>query len=109
LIEEVDRLDPEPFERRLGDFLDVRRITVQSRRLAAFELEPELRRDHDLALEWRQRFTDELLVRERAVRFGGVEKRDAAFDGRANQRDPVWLVNGWTIAEAQSHAAESER
>ena len=32
---------------------------------------------------------DELLVDERAVDLGGVEERDAALDGGANQRDVV--------------------
>jgi hypothetical protein len=50
-----------------------------------------------------------LAIGERAVGLGGVEKRHAAFDGRANQRNPVLLVDGWPVAEAQAHAAEPER
>ena len=56
----------------------------------------------------RKRLADELLVRERAVDLGGVEERDAAIDGRANQRDHLLLVLGRAVAEAHPHAAESE-
>ena len=47
------------------------------------ELEAELGRDHDLVAEGRERFADELFVRERAIDFGRVEERDAAIDRRS--------------------------
>ena len=72
------------------------------------DLEPELRRDHDLIAERRQRFADELFVSEGAVDFGGVEERDAALDGGADQRDHLLLVHRRAIAEAHAHAAEAE-
>ena len=60
--------------------------------LRAFELEAELGRDHHLIANGRERFADELLVGERTVRLGGVEERDAAVDGRSNDRDAVLAV-----------------
>ena len=46
------------------------------------ELEPELGGDHHLLAEGSEGFAHEFFVRERAIDFGGVEERDAAFDGR---------------------------
>ena len=37
-----------------------------------------------------------------------IEESDAAFHGRANQRDPILLVKGMAIAKAHAHAAEPE-
>ena len=54
----------------------------------------ELGGDHDLVAERREGFADELLVRERAIDFGGIEEGDAALDGRADQRDRILLVGG---------------
>jgi hypothetical protein len=67
----------ESLQGHLGDLADVRRPAVQTSLFAAFELEPELRRDHHLITNWSERFADELFVRERSVRFGGIEERDA--------------------------------
>jgi hypothetical protein len=51
------------------------------------ELEPELGRDDDAPPEGRQGLADQLLVREGTVGLGGVEERDAAFDGGPEERD----------------------
>src|SRR5207245_5813871 len=75
---------------------------------AAFELEPELRRDHDLIANRGERLADELLVREGPVGFGGVEERDAAFDGQPDERDHLLLVCRRTVAKTHRHAAQPE-
>ena len=72
------------------------------------DVEAELGGDHHLVAEGREGLADELLVGERAVDLGGVEEGDAALDGRPDQRDPVPLVRGRAVAEAQAHAAEAE-
>ena len=73
--------------------LDVLGPAVQARAACRrVELEAELGGDHHLVAERRERFADQLLVRERAVDLGGVEERDAALDGRADQRDHLLLV-----------------
>ena len=87
----------------------MRRSAVQPRLLPAFELEPELRRDDDLIANGRQRFADEFLVRERPIRFGRVEERDAGIDGCPNDRDAVFATRRLSVAEANAHAAEAER
>jgi hypothetical protein len=109
LIEQIDPIGLEPRERRAGDLADVRRSAVQPRLLPAFELESELRRDDDLIANVRERFADEILVRERPVRFGGIEERDAAIDGGTNDRDAVFASRRLSVAEADAHAAEAER
>ena len=55
-----------------------------------------------------ERLADELLVRERAVGFGGVEERHAAFDGGPHERDHLLPVHRRAVREAHSHAAEPE-
>ena len=50
---------------------------VEAGLLAVLELEAELRRDHHLIAHGLERFADELFVRERPVRFGGIEERHA--------------------------------
>ena len=109
LIQQVDRIDLEPPERRLGHIPNVLRAAVESALTVGFEREAELRGDDDLAVERRERFADQFLVDERAIRLGGVEERDAAFHGGTDQRNPGLLVDGRSIAEAQAHAPESER
>ena len=72
------------------------------------EVEPELGGDHHLLAERGERFAHELLVRERAVDLGGVEERDAALDGRAEQGDHLLLVRRRAVAKAHAHAAEAD-
>src|SRR2546427_11751877 len=50
-----------------------------------------------------------LFVGVRAVNFGGIEECDAAFHGRADERDHRLLVRRETVALAHPHAAEPER
>ena len=109
LIEQVDGVDVEPLERRLRDLLDVLGPAVEARLLAVrVDVEPELGGDHHLLADRRERLAHQLLVRERAVDFGGVEEGDAEVDGRPDQRDPLLLVHGRAVAEAHAHAAEPE-
>ena len=82
------------FSDGLGDLADVRRPAVEAGLLAVLELESELGGDHDLIANRRERFADEFFVRERPVRFGGVEERDAAINGRADDADPVLRLRG---------------
>src|SRR5882724_5742306 len=79
LIEQVDAVGPESLERGLGDLSDVVRAAVEPPLLArrGVNIEAELRGDHYLVTAGRQRFSHELLIRERAVDFRRVEKSDA--------------------------------
>jgi len=77
------------FQRRLGSFPDVRRSAVQPRLPATFEREAELGGNHHLVANRAERFANDLFVRERPVRFGRVEERDAAIDRGADDADAL--------------------
>src|ERR1035438_5713343 len=85
LIEQVDCLNLEAFERALDGLLDVLGPAVQTRRsrpiIAAAQVEPELRGDYHTVTEGGESFADEFFVCERAVDLGGIEECDAAFHG----------------------------
>ena len=100
LIEQIDGVDLQSLERRLGHLPDVLGTAVEAPLLSVLriDVESEFGGDHHLTAERGQRFADELFVGERAVDFGGVEERDAAFDGRADQRDHLLLVDRRAIA-----------
>jgi hypothetical protein len=51
---------------------------------------------------------DHLLVGKRSIDLSGVEERDAAFKGRADQRDTFVLSELGGVAEVQPHAAEAD-
>src|SRR6185295_3277461 len=108
LIEEVDPVGLEPFQRSLRDVADVRRTAVETGLLAALELEAELRRDDHLVTQWRESFADELLVSERPVGFRRVEERHAALEGGSDDRDAVFTAGSGAVPEAEAHAAEAK-
>src|SRR6201982_945248 len=55
-----------------------------------------------------QRVAHECFVCEGTIGLGGVEKCDATFDSRPDQRDHFLLVACRTVANAHSHTAEPE-
>jgi hypothetical protein len=83
LIEKIDDVGLERLERSFGDFLDVLWLTVAlsgtSLRLG-INFPTELGSDHDLPMDGRKGLAHEFFIRERAVRFGGIEEHDAALD-----------------------------
>ena len=110
LVEEINGVDPQPLERRLGDLLDVLGPAVQpgpAGSAVGVELEPELRGDHDLPAEGRKRLADELFVREGAVDLGGVEEGHAPFDRGPDHLDHLAAVRRRAVRKAHPHAAES--
>ena len=109
LIEQIDDVGLEPLERALDCFLDVLWPAIEGIPLASvlrIRRPAELGCDHHLIAEWSEGFAHEFFVGEWTVDFGGIEKCDAAFDRRPNQRDPLLLVDRWTVAKAQPHAAQ---
>src|ERR1035438_6576073 len=110
LIEQIDGVDPEPLERRLGDLLDVLRPAVQASLLPiGVEVEPKFGRNRDLPAEGSESFTYQFLIDVRAVHFRGIEERYAAFHGSADHRDHLLLVLGRAVTKAHSHAAQADR
>ena len=66
LVVEIDAVGPEALERALDHLLDVLGSAVET---ARFEVETELGRDDDLVAEGRERFSDELFVRDTGRRL----------------------------------------
>src|SRR6266498_2544848 len=77
--------------------------------LSVLDFDAELGGDHHLCAQGRQRLAHELFVGVGTVDFGGIEECDAAFDGRADERDHRLLVRRDTVALAHPHAAEPQR
>jgi hypothetical protein len=110
LIEQINDIRLEALERGFSDFFDVFRSAVQVTPPAiaiGSRLKPKFRGDYDLITEGSEGFANKFFVRERAVDFSGIKKRDAAFDGCANHCDPFLSVNRRTETEAHSHTAQS--
>src|SRR5213594_123911 len=108
LIIEIDDVGPEPFQRALDALLDALGPAVLHLLPAGITSHPELGGDHHLSAHWRQRLANQLFVGIRTVNLGGIEECDAAFDGRADERDHRLLVRWDTVALAHPHAAEPE-
>src|SRR5205814_998487 len=104
----VQDVCPESFQRTFDALFDALGPAVLHLLPAGITSDPELGRDHHLSAHRRQRLANELFVRVRTVDFGGIEERDAAFDGRADERDHRLLVRWETVALAHAHAAEPE-
>ena len=110
LVEQVDRVGAQSLQRALDAAADRLGAAVERARSdRTLQVEPELRRDHDLVADRLERLADELLVGERAVDLRGVEEGDAAVDGGADQRDHLLLVRGRTEGVAHAHAPEADR
>jgi len=100
LIEQIDDIGLEALERCLGDLLDVFWTTVLGQSNACsgpvstngIRLAPNLVAITNLVTKWGQRFAHEFFVCEGTIGFGGVEKCDATFDSRPDQRDHFLLV-----------------
>src|SRR5436190_8544077 len=110
LIEQINNVRPESFQRSFSNFLDVLWTAVHTDGPTTLRIEfkSKLRGDHHLLAKRSEAFAHEFLVRERAINFGGIEKCDAAFHSRAKQRDHLVLIFGRAIAETHPHAAQSD-
>src|SRR5260221_11593660 len=90
LIEQIDGVDPEPFQRALDGLFDVLRSAVQTdwkRIFFGANLEPELGRDHHLVTHASETLAHERFIHQRTVNFSGDEVSDAAFDRCPNDRN----------------------
>src|SRR5215467_1835536 len=82
--------------------------TVQPSLFPVLNVESKLRRDRYLLSKWRECFSDQFLIRERAVNLRCIEESDAALHGGTNERDALLPLHGRPVPKAQSHAAESD-
>ena len=95
LIEQIDGLDPEPFQRALNGLFDVRRPAVQACWMRIFrgaDLEPELGCDHHAFAHGSEGVALEFFIRERTVNFRCIEQRHVAFDRSPNERNHLLPV-----------------
>src|SRR5271167_2323316 len=106
LIEQVDVIGPEPFQRCIGDGPDTLRPAVRASRGIPV-LEAELSGNHDLVTDRRQGFAHDFLIREGAVGFGGIKERHAKFESLTDKRNCLLLFLRRAITKTQTHAAEA--
>ncbi len=113
LVEQVDGLDLEALERRIGHPLDLLRAAVQAgyrgRPLVGSMFEPEFGRDHHLSAEGGERLAHQFFVGEGTVDFRRVEKGDASFDRRVQKIDHLRAGANRRIAKGHTHTAQPER
>ena len=116
LVEEVDVVGPQPPQRVLDGARGSSPAGCRAAFAAgvAFEVEAELRRDHDLLAHRLERLPDEILVRVRPVHLRRVEERHAALDGlpRRTEIDSSRVGNGgklWLIPMQPRPIAETSR
>ena len=107
LVEQINSLHPKPFERGIGDPLDVLRAAVQTVP-AGTEVEPELGGDDHLPAKRFKRFAHKFFIDEGAVHFGGVEEGDPPVNRLVNKSDHLLLVGNRVFIMTHSHTAETE-
>src|SRR5215831_2127137 len=111
LVEQIDYLGPEPFERSIGDLLDVLRPAIQAGDTwAAVRLHPEAELggdDYFLAYGGKA-LANQFLVRERPVHFGGIKESDAPVHCYSQQRDHLFLVCGWAVSIGHAHTTKAD-
>ncbi len=111
LVEQIDCVNPEPPERRLGHLADMLRPAVQRvppSGVLRCRFPAKFRGNHHLPAEGSQCFSCQLFVRERTVDLGGVKKCDSSLYGRPDQTDRRLLLGRRPKTEAQSHAAQAQ-
>ena len=110
LIEEIDPVGLETLQRVLDDLTNVLWATIRSCAAPAVEDEAELRGDRDLVPLSLQAATEEFLVGEGTVSFGGVEKGAAEFDGPINCGGGFHVIvrTARTVGMTHAHAAETD-
>src|SRR5437763_6352651 len=109
LIEQIDNVRPESFQRSFSNFLDVLwpAVHTDGPTTLRIEFESKLRGDHHLLAKRSEAFSDQFLVRERAIHFGRIEKCDSAFHSRPKQRDHLLLIFRLPVPNAHPHSDES--
>src|SRR5437762_13338698 len=93
--------------RHLADVLRPRVETIACAIRA--DAEAELCRDNDLFADGSERFTNELLILEWAVRFGSIEQRDTSLDSRADDRNSFRPAGRGSVDIFKTHAAVANR
>src|SRR5581483_4054545 len=110
LIEEIDDVGLEAFKGGVGYFLNVPGSAIEAGLFARrVDLEAELGRDRQLIPEGSECLAYQFFIRVGPVDLGRVEECDSLIDGGADHGDPLLLIDGGSIAKAQTHASETDR
>src|ERR1017187_5299891 len=105
LIQQVDVIGAEAFQRSLGRFTHVLGAAVDAGHLAAFDAKAEFAGNHNPLATALERTPDQLFIDERAVPLRGVEKCHAKIDRPMDGRDRFCVVRG-AVSMAHTHASE---
>jgi len=95
LVEEIDAVGAEPLEHTFHDHFDVTGPAVEPwapHASVLIDVPAELRCDYHLVSKRCYGLAEDSLRFMRAVRFGGVEERDATVEGRPNDVDHLGPV-----------------
>jgi hypothetical protein len=87
----------------------VGRPAVQPGLLAALELEAECGRNHHLSATRLERFADELFIRERPVRFGGIEEVTPPSTAARRIATPSSRLVAGPLPDRQRFGLDAER
>ena len=109
LVVEVDVIDAEALERGIARLADVVGTAVDAYpRSVVTPLVAELRREDDLVATTANSASEKLLIRERAVHVGGVEKVHAEVERAMDRRNRLRVVVA-AVELRHAHAAEADR
>ena len=108
LVEQVDCLDAEATEGRVGGLPDQLRAAGKRRPAVRVDL-PELRGNDDLITNGSERVAHDLLVRERPIDLRRVEERHSEVHRLPDQPNGLVPGQSGTAVVAQAHAPKPER
>ncbi len=107
LVDEIDAIRLQTFQRGFNGFANVHGTTVGSRDRFTVEREAELGRNDNLVPLALEAPAEKLFIGKRTIGFGGVEKSAAEFD-RAIESGRRFSVVGRAVSVAHAHAAETD-
>ena len=108
LVVEIDVIDAEALQRRVARLAHVVGLPADAEERAVVAAHvAELRRQHDLVAAVADGAADQLLVRERAVHVGRVEKVAAEVERAMDRGDRLRVIVG-AVELRHPHAAEAD-
>src|SRR5262249_54524863 len=112
LIEQIDGLDAQPFQRSFASPPRIGRTAVDADWPVAVEAIGEFCRDDQAVAPSLDRATDQLLIAERTIHLGGVEEGDAKVDRLVDRANRLIVVGPAIVDIAVAdhrHAADADR
>src|SRR5690349_8245231 len=103
LVEQIDAISLQALKHSIRCGLDLRGSAVHSAAALSrlqVDIPAEFRGDDHLVADRCQGLTHKILIREWAINFGGVEKRDSTLSSGPNDLDAFLPVGRWTVAVA---------